>query len=246
MKVYTSYCSNDNEHECASCKYFVSQRNVNRSNRKGEICFSVEDKAVCSHEFSRNSKKEYTYSCWLWQLSPDIEKLKLEIQNEEREKELKEHKLLIEKNEKEVEKQKNKLNELNESLESTGSKELNKTTSIGIVTIAIAVAFMIILFTNIFGQKVEGKYKLVDVYGNVQLTINYNDNYLTLDDGVCTIYLSIIKPQGSSVHKFYYTGKKKEDVKFNESHIFMNSDGKIIVKLDYGNGLYNTFTYEKD
>lgn len=247
MKRYTSYeWNNKFSEKCASCKYYVSSRDVNKGNDRKSVHFSVEDKATCSQEYNRKEEKRFEDSCWRWELSPDIEKVKLEIENEQKDKEIQEHKYKIKQQEKDAQKQRDRKQELDDSLNSKKNTNTKGKATAGISSLLIFIVIIVAFFIGKANLKVDGTYNLVEVSGNVQITLNYDENYLTLDDGVCTIYLNVINPQGSSTHKFYYTGDKTTNIEFKEDHIYMDYNDRIVVTLNYGNGSYNIFTYEKD
>ena len=111
----------------------------------------------------------------------------------------------------------------------------------------IVVAIIIAVFVgNVFrSMSVEGTYYLKSIEGNVACSANSDENYCVLKDGVCTLYFTLTQPAGSSVHTFNYDGNKTTNIEFEKSNISMNWDDCIVIEFDYGNGQYNTFTYEK-
>lgn len=85
MKRYTSYEWHDKFSEkCATCKYYVSSRDVNKGNNKKSVHFSVDEKSICSQEYNHKEEKHFDDSCWRWQLAPEIEKVKLVVENEQK------------------------------------------------------------------------------------------------------------------------------------------------------------------
>lgn len=94
-------------------------------------------------------------------------------------------------------------------------------------------------------NRVDGTYNLISIQGTQNVTANSYDNYLILDNGVCTLHLSLSNPAGSSTHTFYYTGNTSDSIKFEKSYIRMDYNKNVVLILNYENGNYNIFTYKK-
>lgn len=112
----------------------------------------------------------------------------------------------------------------------------------------VFILFLVALFTGVFtnnSTKVDGRYYLVSITGTQSVTATSLGNYLDLDDGVCTLHISLSNPQGSSTHTYYYTGDKANNIKFKDNFIYMDDNNRVIVTLKYDNGQYNKFIYEK-
>ena len=86
----------------------------------------------------------------------------------------------------------------------------------------------------------------MSITGTGDVSANKNENYLVLSSGTCTLHFRLTNPAGNSVLTYKYSGNKISDVKFEKDFIYMNQDGNVVIKLDYGNGYYNIFTYTKE
>ena len=94
-------------------------------------------------------------------------------------------------------------------------------------------------------DNVEGTYNLISITGTQNISATKYNNYLTLKNGVCTLHLSLSNPAGSSTHTFYYTGNTSDSIEFEKSFIHMDYNKNVVIILNYDNGYYNIFTYEK-
>ena len=117
--------------------------------------------------------------------------------------------------------------------------------------VTISIIFMCIACVSLLLAKepeddnVEGTYNLISITGTQNISATKYNNYLTLKNGVCTLHLSLSNPAGSSTHTFYYTGNTSDSIEFEKSFIHMDYNKNVVIILNYDNGYYNIFTYEK-
>ena len=117
--------------------------------------------------------------------------------------------------------------------------------------VTISIIFMCIACVSLLIAKepeddnVEGTYNLISITGTQNISATKYNNYLTLKNGVCTLHLSLSNPAGSSTHTFYYTGNTSDSIEFEKSFIHMDYNKNVVIILNYDNGYYNIFTYEK-
>ncbi len=59
------------------------------------------------------------------------------------------------------------------------------------------------------------------------------------------MHFKLKNPAGESVVEYKYSGRKQNDIYFEKRNIHMDDEGRVVIRLDYENGLYNVFTYTK-
>ncbi len=132
--------------------------------------------------------------------------------------------------------------------ESTSSESVSRTVNkkaIGILSCIVLIMIVVVFIYVGNSMKVDGTYYLISITGTANISANEDENYLTLKDGVCTVHMSLTNPKGSSTHTYYYSGNKTSNIKFEDDFISMDYKDRVVITLQYDNGYYNIFTYEK-
>ena len=124
-------------------------------------------------------------------------------------------------------------------------KKAVKKVLIIIALIAIIAIIGIVVGTVVSSMKVEGTYYLTLISGTGEVSANKNDNYLTLEDGICTLHFNTTSPVVHETFTYYYSGNLTSSIEFYRDNIHMDWKDRVVIRLDYDNGKYNEFTYEK-
>ena len=114
-----------------------------------------------------------------------------------------------------------------------------------VILVAILVVIGIVAGSVINLMKVDGTYYLISITGTANVSANKNENYLTLKDGTCTLYLNLINPEGQSTLTYKYTGNLTSNIEFEKSFIHMDYKDRVVIRLNHDNGTYNIFTYAR-